>query len=90
MQDASGNANHGTLVNGTGWGGGQAGGALVFDGVDDHVTIPNSPSLDLAGTALTIEAWVNIAPGAGRGLLLAKPWVADAVTFPYLPVRAGI
>ena len=30
---------------------------LYFDGVDDYVEIPNSPSLQIAG-AITIEAWV--------------------------------
>ncbi len=33
-------------------------GALSFDGIDDYVSVPDSPSLDLA-TAITTEAWVN-------------------------------
>ena len=37
---------------------GVAGTALEFDGVDDHVKIPYSGSINLTG-AFTIEAWVN-------------------------------
>ncbi len=36
---------------------GSAARGLNFDGIDDRVTIPNSPSLN-TGTGLTIEAWI--------------------------------
>ena len=42
--DLSGNNNNGTLINGVGYNS-DNGGSLVFDGVDDHGTIPHSPSL---------------------------------------------
>lgn len=51
--------NHGTLQNGTTFGVGQVGRAFNFDGADDKVAVPNSPSLDITGNQLTIEAWIN-------------------------------
>ena len=53
-------ANHGTLVGGAGFTNGTVGQAFSFDGFDDHVRIPASPSLDAgAGNGFTIELWVN-------------------------------
>ncbi len=51
--DASGNGRHGTLVNGTGW---TSDPALDFDGADDHVDVG---AFDVAGSALTIAAWIQ-------------------------------
>ena len=56
-QNASPNANTGTLTNGPTWTTGKYGGALLFDGVDDRVRVADSNSLDLT-TAATFEAWV--------------------------------
>ncbi len=56
--DSSGYQNHGTLVNGPTWTTGKFGKALRFDGVNDWVSVPDSPSLDITKT-ITIEAWVN-------------------------------
>ncbi len=39
---------------------GKVGGALEFDGADDHIFIPNSSSLDLSTNAVTLAAWVNL------------------------------
>jgi Ca2+-binding RTX toxin-like protein len=55
--DASGLGNHGTVEGAVPVAAGK-GGALLFDGVDDVVTVADSPSLDLT-TGMTIEAWVN-------------------------------
>ena len=56
--DASPEGNGGT-VSGASWSAaGRFGGALSFDGVNDWVTVPDDPSLDLSG-ALTVEAWVR-------------------------------
>jgi chitodextrinase/cytochrome c553 len=55
--DASGSFD-GTLANGPSWSpdGGQAGGALAFDGDDDHVDL-GAP--DVSGEALTIALWMK-------------------------------
>lgn len=55
--DMSGNGNTGTVV-GASWVAGKVEGALEFDGVDDHLLIPDSDSLDVAAE-LTISAWVK-------------------------------
>ena len=58
--DASANGNGGTLVNGPAWtAGGRYGGAINFDGVNDHVRVADSASLDLGSTG-TVEAWAKL------------------------------
>ncbi|MCR9143968.1 MAG: DUF2341 domain-containing protein [bacterium] len=66
VADSSGNANTGTLTNGPDWTAGQRGGALLFDGQDDYVTIPNSPSVSLT-TNISLAAWIRV-DGPGTGL----------------------
>jgi chitodextrinase len=57
-KDASGNERAGTIA-GAGWkSAGRNGGSLVFDGVDDWVTVGDSPTLDLT-SGMTLEAWVR-------------------------------
>ncbi|HEX7254734.1 MAG TPA: LamG-like jellyroll fold domain-containing protein [Gaiellaceae bacterium] len=58
VQDSSGNGNHGTLEGPTRTTAGRFFGALSFDGTNDWVTVPDSPSLDLT-TAMTLEAWIR-------------------------------
>ena len=59
----NGNANdiigafNGTLVNGTSFAPGKVGQAFNFDGVDDHVFVPNTLSID-GGAEATYMAWV--------------------------------
>ena len=58
LTDASGYHNNGTLLNGPNWTtNGKYGSALLFDGVDDKVVVPDSNSLDLTNK-LTLEVWV--------------------------------
>jgi hypothetical protein len=57
--DASGNGNHGMLVNGAGWTAGQQGAGASLDGINDYITIPSSSSLNSPQSGLTVALWVN-------------------------------
>jgi Concanavalin A-like lectin/glucanases superfamily/Viral BACON domain len=58
VTDSSGRGNTGTIAGATRTTSGRFGSALTFDGINDWVTVPDSPSLDLS-TRATLEAWVN-------------------------------
>lgn len=63
--------NHGTLQNGATHANGKVGRAFSFDGADDHVSVPNSTSLDVIGDQLTLEAWVNPTTVSGDRQILS-------------------
>ncbi len=50
-------SNHGTLMNGATYTQGKVRQAFSFDGIDDYVVVPDSPSLDIT-TQFTLDAWV--------------------------------
>jgi len=50
--------NDGTLEGGATFAPGMVGQAFSLDGVDDYVSVPDDPSLNL-GAGLTVEAWIN-------------------------------
>ncbi len=56
--DSSGNGNHGNLIGNPSWVGGKVGKALLFDGVDDYVSVPDSPSLRVQSFSLL--AWLHL------------------------------
>jgi RHS repeat-associated protein len=57
--DASGSGNAGT-ISGASWStSGKFGNALDFDGVNDRVTVPDSDSLDLTSSGMTLSAWIK-------------------------------
>ena len=61
--DISKYGNNGTLVNGTAWtANGKYGGAMVFDGVNDYVAVPNAIALN--GTPFTMSFWGKELGGA--------------------------
>jgi hypothetical protein len=72
--DASGNGNTAGLVNGPSWVAGKHGSAVSLDGVNDYLPVPNSPSLDVSGNALTLSAWLNPASISGDSVVLGKFW----------------
>jgi hypothetical protein len=81
--DSSGNDNTATLVNGVARGAGNYGGGLAFDGVNDYLSIPNSVSLDVSGTELTLSMWINPqALAGGDSVVLGKSWNATMAS-PY-------
>lgn len=59
LTDTSGYDNHGTLTNGPAWVAGRRGGALSFDGTDDHVLSANNIGLSGNLTA-TMSAWIYV------------------------------
>jgi fibronectin type 3 domain-containing protein len=58
VADSSGNGNTGTISNATWAAAGKYGAALLFNGTNARVNIPNSSSLQLT-SGMTLEAWVN-------------------------------
>ncbi len=56
--DASGNGHDGSIAGAQRTPSGHSGGALVFDGSGDVVTVPDAGALDLA-SAMTLAAWVR-------------------------------
>ena len=74
--DSSGNGNDGTLVGGPAWVDGVEGYALSLDGSDDHVTVPDDPTLDVT-TELTIAAWIKLDTlDNGQGTRQRRPIVS--------------
>jgi fibronectin type 3 domain-containing protein len=69
VNDASGQ-NHNGVASGTTWAVGKFGNALVFNGTNAQVTVPDAPSLRLT-TGMTLEAWVNptSAPTGWRAII---------------------
>jgi sialidase-1 len=68
--DASGAGNVGFVRGGAGLAGGKFGSALAFDGVDDHVHVPFSGSLDLGSGDFTVTAWLKYAGGTNKHTIL--------------------
>jgi hypothetical protein len=56
--DLSGNGNDGVIKGNPAWVEGKSGEALEFNGADDFVEVPNSPTLNIAG-AVTVLAWIK-------------------------------
>jgi glucose/arabinose dehydrogenase/PKD repeat protein/fibronectin type 3 domain-containing protein len=72
--DASGNNNTATLVGGPTWVAGKYGKAVSFDQVNDYLSVPNSFSLNIAGSAMTLSMWINTGSISSDSVVLAKFW----------------
>lgn len=71
--------NHG-ILNGPVFAKGKVGQSFSFDGVDDNVTVPHAPSLNITGDQLTIEAWINLDATATGNKQIAA--MADGLSIP--------
>jgi hypothetical protein len=76
VADSSGNGNNGSFVGAPTWTTGVIGGGLSFDGISDHVLIPDAPSLDLTD-AMTVAAWIR--PNQQATQYLVKKASSDTV-----------
>jgi len=57
--------------------------ALRFDGIDDYVAVPDDPSLDGGGTALTVEAWLYWDWIDGNCMTAVRKGTATSPTYDY-------
>ncbi|MEI7750050.1 MAG: LamG-like jellyroll fold domain-containing protein [Candidatus Moraniibacteriota bacterium] len=76
VADSSGNNNNGTWTDtGSHWAVGKIGGAGKFRNSANWITVPNSPSLNIPSSNLTISAWMYTKSwgGTNRGTVLGKP-----------------
>ena len=82
--DESGSGNTITL-HGSALAAGKNGNALVFDGANDYAEAPNSASLNIGGTGLTVAFWVRVnSTGSGVDyVIVGKPWNATTMTSPF-------
>lgn len=64
--DASGKGNSGTINGPLHTAAGKYGSALIFDGINDWVTVADAAALHLS-TGMTLEGWVNPTAGAAGG-----------------------
>ncbi len=59
VSDSSGNGNTGTIGYAPHWVKGIIANALSFDGSQDYVSIPTSPSVAVQGNAISLECWIK-------------------------------
>ncbi|MDD5688433.1 MAG: chitobiase/beta-hexosaminidase C-terminal domain-containing protein [Elusimicrobia bacterium] len=88
--DTSGYNNNGTLTNmdtATCWVAGKVGTGLKFDGTNDYVSVPNSTSLDINGSQMTLIAWVRIdaigSASTDNQIFIGKPAVDGSHSSPW-------
>ena len=53
-------SNNGKLVGGAGFADGKVGRAFLLNGRNSYVSIPDSPSLDVFTTSITVMAWIKV------------------------------
>ena len=47
---------------------------MSFDQVNDYLSVPNSSSLNISGTAMTLSMWINPESVSGDSVVLGKFW----------------
>jgi len=72
VRDSSTLGNNGVAENGMGWGSGRIGAGGVFDGNLAQVRVSNSVSLNIAGTGLSLAAWVRPTATDGYRVIIHK------------------
>jgi hypothetical protein len=80
--DASGHNNTATLVNGATFAAGKTGTGLSLDGTNDYLSVANSATTDISGTAFTMSMWMNPTAITGDRVVMGKFWNAT-MTSPY-------
>ena len=69
-------------INGASWIKGVAGDALIFDGSNDYVQVPNNPSLNFSATeSFTIEIWIKTSKGDTTQRIVSKFSLGDGYLF---------
>ena len=74
--------NNGTLVNGVTFAPGLVKQSFVFDGVNDFVTVPDTPALHAVRTAVTVDAWIKPeVPPTGDGWIFSRrdPLITESI-----------
>lgn len=74
-EDQSGQGNDGTIVGDPSMVPGLLGAALVFDGSDDYVVVPDS--LDLRVEVFTITAWIRVDATPSSDAIILEKWQND-------------
>jgi len=87
--DSSGNHNDGTIY-GANWTDGKFGKALSFDGNDDNVTVPGSPSLNNISDAITITAWMKLKQVPTEAYELINAGGYSYIAYAYVADPAGL
>ena len=75
-QDSSGKGNAAALHGGT-WTPGKYGGGLRLNGANEYLSAPNSPSLNISGSGMTLSMWLNPEGSTGGDhVVFGKFWGA--------------
>ena len=61
----------------------ELGSSYYFDGSNDYVSIPNSSSLDITGTAISLSVWIYTTSSNGTQVIFSKIVQQDAHPYPY-------
>ncbi len=69
--------NNGTLINGATYTDGVVGRAFAFDGSNQYVEIPDSPSLRPTN-GLTVEGWIKFNSSAAQAAMVSKPMLTGS------------